>query len=214
MEYKRVFIQYDVEWLYEDSEVYPVEGKDSHAADETILKMLNDGWRIVSTVPVSKAIIMDSIKLQKEAGNKIILPEKAVTITDGIEVFLTRDSFSQGKYKKEKGVIEDTINSHVNESLVSFTVSRLQSISDVVRNIPGLPTGHASIEIKNSRDNSKIPEFAGWKETGRNIRRNPNAQNIYTYFDNIGSRYSRWREIQDFMKLNNIEEITVTVRSR
>jgi hypothetical protein len=103
---------------------------------------------------------------------------------------------------------------------IEFFVYKNQSILEVVRGIEGLPKEACSFEILNSKTGLLVSEFKGWKSTGKNVYKNPTAQNIYTYFSAIGGKIegkeaARWIHIQNRMnKINDeIEEITIRVCS-
>ena len=98
MEYKRIFIQFDP---YRDiqsddlgdtpetcniyEEYFSTEGQNSKAADLEISKLLNEGWKIVSTCPVTCSLA----KIDKSiVDNPFTL---YYTCTDGIEVFLIKE---------------------------------------------------------------------------------------------------------------------------
>lgn len=98
-----------------------------------------------------------------------------------------------------------------NEDCLEYFVLQNQHIGEITRGIEGLPLGKCKITIYDS-NNPKI-EFTEWKRvTGNN--NDYNAQNIYKYFDNTSSSgLRRFIVIQNWMKENDIEEITVKVCS-
>lgn len=99
-------------------------------------------------------------------------------------------------------LLEDTT------ALKSFFVMKGQRIDKVVRGIEGLPKGHCSYAIFDSKGGVELMSGS----TGRNVDVNPDAQNIYTYFSNSGADgISRYRIIEDKMSIGNIEEIIVKV---
>jgi hypothetical protein len=95
MEYLRIFIPFqpeavdtDVEEQEDDemfvSNVISVEDEDSEKADEQIRVALNNGFKIVSTAPITGTYIT-------EESNEDEAPVvKTYTYTDGIEVFLVK----------------------------------------------------------------------------------------------------------------------------
>lgn len=105
-------------------------------------------------------------------------------------------------------------------SYFEFFVLKNQSILDVTRGIDGLPKEACTFQILNSKTGLPVEEFKNWKLTGRNIMKNPKAQNIYTYFSAPGGKIegkytARWILIQKRMNKikDQIEEITVKVFS-
>lgn len=93
---------------------------------------------------------------------------------------------------------------------IEIVIENNQSVLNVIRGITGLPLGHCTFSIIDSITGINL--FPTWKETGRNINLNPEAQNIYTYFANQSKhRIARWREIQEIMNHENIEEITIKI---
>lgn len=120
-----------------------------------------------------------------------------------------------GKIREKNNPNEDTpIYNHQivndnNEDCLEYFVLQHQHIGEVTRGIEGLPLGKSKITIYDS-NNPKI-EFTEWtKVTGNN--NDYNAQNIYKYFDNTSSSgLRRFIVIQNWMKANDIEEITVKV---
>ena len=122
-----------------------------------------------------------------------------------------------GKIREKNNPNEDTpIYNHQivndnNEDCLEYFVLQHQHIGEVTRGIEGLPLGKSKITIYDS-NNPKI-ELTEWtKVTGNN--NDYNAQNIYKYFDNTSSSgLRRFIVIQNWMKANDIEEITVKVCS-
>jgi hypothetical protein len=97
-----------------------------------------------------------------------------------------------------------------NDGCIEYTVFQNQHIGVVTRGIEGLPLGKSRITIYDSLNPNN--EFTLWtRVTGNNY--NHNAQNVYTYFDNTSSNNGprRFLIIQDWMEINNIQEITVRV---
>ncbi len=87
MKYKRVWMEYKVEQKLINSSGMvtvnygPVDNDDTEAADKEISELLNAGWKIVSTCPVT-------------ASTNILNPEGDdvyVTYTRGIEVFMVKE---------------------------------------------------------------------------------------------------------------------------
>lgn len=121
------------------------------------------------------------------------------------------------KIREKNNPNEDTpiynhqiVNDNIEDCLEYFVLQH-QHIGEVTRGIEGLPLGKSKITIYDS-NNPKI-EFTEWKRvTGNN--NDYNAQNIYKYFDNTSSNgIRRFIVIQNWMKANDIDEITVKVCS-
>lgn len=96
MEYLRIFIPFQPEAVdteadeQEDEEMFvsnviSVEDEDSEKADEQIRVALNNGFRIVSTAPITGTYITE----EDSEGDVPVV--KTYTYTDGIEVFLVKD---------------------------------------------------------------------------------------------------------------------------
>ena len=87
MEYKRIWLKYSTEANTEYSSgmisasCYPSDNEDTAVADKEIKSYLNNGWRIVSTCPVTASKNFLTAK-----GDDVYL-----TFTSGIEVFMVRD---------------------------------------------------------------------------------------------------------------------------
>lgn len=89
MQYKRVWIPYDRDTYIKfdisskvlNANVFPIDGKKTKEADKIIAKMLNEGWKIVSTTPVTSSINMIP---QGSADTRW-------TFTSGIEVFMIKE---------------------------------------------------------------------------------------------------------------------------
>ena len=93
------------------------------------------------------------------------------------------------------------------ENYLEFFVRNNQSIAEVVRGIPDLPTGKVNcIMYDSANPNHRV--FPKWGKTGGSGK-----QNIYTYFANTGGKDYRYKLIQNYMKKNKIKEITVRVCS-
>ena len=87
MEYKRITIDYDMEF-WDVMMMASPEVKDDNAEKE-IAKLLNEGWRIISTAPIieSKAYNEEGhCKVPSLGGSDMVY-----TYTKCIEVFLVKD---------------------------------------------------------------------------------------------------------------------------
>jgi hypothetical protein len=87
MEFKRVWMSYKVEQELSNSSgmivvsYSPVDNDETEAADQEISDLLNEGWKIVSTCPVT-----GSINILNRDGEDVY-----VTFTKGIEVFIVKE---------------------------------------------------------------------------------------------------------------------------
>ena len=63
----------------------PYDFDDSDDANVDLASLLNEGWKIVSTCPVT------ATRVETDKSNRWNVVTKTFTYTDGIEVFLTRD---------------------------------------------------------------------------------------------------------------------------
>jgi hypothetical protein len=102
---------------------------------------------------------------------------------------------------------EEQILTEVN-GCVEYSVLIWQDIAIVTRGIECLPSGKCKIEIWDSNNCDNV--FKKWQRiTGKN----PEGQNIYTYFSNTSSDNINKRSVVllRWMQDNNIEEITVRV---
>ena len=95
MEYKRIYIEFDTDYSNTLHWFWPCDGKNSEKADKEIKKHLNDGWKIVSTSPVtaSRRMNADGI-VAMGMGHESLKHEwedYVFTFTSGIEVFLVKD---------------------------------------------------------------------------------------------------------------------------
>ncbi|MFN6342718.1 MAG: hypothetical protein ACK4Y6_09990, partial [Bacteroidota bacterium] len=100
------------------------------------------------------------------------------------------------------------------EGCQEFTVTKEQSVHDVLSGIEGLPTGKCEILIYNSEKPSEFLYVSG-KNNGKRTTGNKEI-NIYGYFKNIDTNKNnqlRWKLIQQEMLDKGIEEITVRVCS-
>ncbi|MGC6414078.1 MAG: hypothetical protein ACON5K_05190 [Bacteroidia bacterium] len=89
MKFKRIWIPYDKQtYINRDKKsnvlncnIYPVDSDKSKKADNIIEKMLNEGWKIVSTTPVTAS------------ENSLLAGDNDVywTFTSGIEVFMIKE---------------------------------------------------------------------------------------------------------------------------
>ena len=78
MEYKRIWLRYSTFNTY--GEVNPSESEESMKADAEIAQHINQGWRIVSTTPVTASKIDDYRKIPY-----------VFTYTCGVEVFMVKE---------------------------------------------------------------------------------------------------------------------------
>jgi hypothetical protein len=95
-----------------------------------------------------------------------------------------------------------------------FTVTKEQSIHDVVSGIEGLPQGKCEIVIYNSAKPSEFL-YASKHSNGKRVTGDKKTT-IYGYFNNIDTNKNnqqRWKIIQQEMLDKGIEEITVRICS-
>lgn len=90
------------------------------------------------------------------------------------------------------------------ENCIEFSVYQNESIADVVRGIPGLPTGKVTISMFDAMDMG-LQIYPSWIRTGSG------NQNIYTYFSNTGGPDRRFKLIRKYMIEHNIQEMIVRV---
>ena len=87
MEFKRVWMAYKVEQELSNSNgmvvvLYsPLDNEETEAADQEISDLLNKGWKIVSTCPIT-----GSVNILKRDGDDVY-----ATFTRGIEVFMVKE---------------------------------------------------------------------------------------------------------------------------
>jgi hypothetical protein len=89
MKFKRIWIPYGRQTFIErdrstnvlNCNIYPVDSEESQDADRLIEKMLNEGWKIVSTTPVTAS------------ENSLLAGGDDVywSFTRGIEVFMIKE---------------------------------------------------------------------------------------------------------------------------
>ena len=95
MEYKRIFIQFNTDYSESLHYIWTCDDENSKRADKEIKKHLNDGWRIVSTSPVtaSKRMNADGIAAMGLGYDSLKheWQDYVFTFTTGIEVFLVKD---------------------------------------------------------------------------------------------------------------------------
>ena len=95
MDYKRIYIEFDTDYNDAGHWIWPYEGEYSKKADKEIKDHLNDGWKIVSTSPLtgSRRINADGLSAMG-LGHDLLKHEwqdYVFTFTRGIEVFLVKD---------------------------------------------------------------------------------------------------------------------------
>jgi H2-forming N5,N10-methylenetetrahydromethanopterin dehydrogenase-like enzyme len=88
MQYKRMYIPFDNDMQYDSNDgqstvLYsPNDGERTLKADKEIRKNIEEGWKIVSTCPITA-----SINLLHDRGRDDVY----ATYTQGIEVFMVKD---------------------------------------------------------------------------------------------------------------------------
>jgi hypothetical protein len=86
MEYKRIWMPYKTDFSVVCKYFYPSDDENTEKADNEIAKLLSEGWRIISTAPITGSQARDEKGLCS-----IGLPEMVYTYTIGIEVFLVKE---------------------------------------------------------------------------------------------------------------------------
>ena len=88
MEYKRIWMSYDYDFLDGLMSAIPMDSEDTKKADKEIAKLLKEGWRIISTAPVTGSRAYNERGL---CGIPNMGSDMVYTFTCGIEVFLVKD---------------------------------------------------------------------------------------------------------------------------
>ena len=91
MDYKRIYIPFNINYSDSFNWILPKEGEDSESADEEIKKHLNDGLRILSTAPVTASWRRNATNTSGLLPTKHEWQDYVFTYTAGIEVFLVKD---------------------------------------------------------------------------------------------------------------------------
>ena len=86
MKYKRFLIPYNEDFCTQLKYVRPSGDEDTNKADNEITKLLSEGWRIISTAPITGSRAFD-----EEGLSSIRSPKMVYTYTTGIEVFLVKE---------------------------------------------------------------------------------------------------------------------------
>jgi len=86
MKYKRIWMPYNVDFVRHLDYVRPSDDEDTNKADNEITKLLSEGWRIISTAPITGSRAFD-----EEGLSSIRSPKMVYTYTTGIEVFLVKE---------------------------------------------------------------------------------------------------------------------------
>jgi hypothetical protein len=86
MKYKRIWMPYNVDFITILKYVKPSDNEDTNKADNEITKLLSEGWRIISTAPITGSQAYD-----EDGLSSIRKPEMVYTFTTGIEVFLVKE---------------------------------------------------------------------------------------------------------------------------
>lgn len=153
-------------------------------------------------------------------------PTRQLKVRRGLVMYKTRERL--GYMKGDKGIAnhqendnkppESPINNYEiiseHNGCIEFTVTKEQSIHEVVSGIDGLPAGKCEIVIYNSVNPDEFL-YASEKNVGKRITGRRKI-NIYGYFKNPDTNknsQSRWKLIQQEMRDKEIEEITVRVFS-
>jgi len=86
MKYKRIWMPYDADFVTILMMVRPSDYEDTKKADNEITKLLSEGWRIISTAPITGSQAYD-----REGLSSLRNPEMVYTFTTGIEFFLVKE---------------------------------------------------------------------------------------------------------------------------
>jgi len=87
MKYKRIWMPYNVDFVRHLDYVRPSDDEDTNKADNEITKLLSEGWRIISTAPITGSQAYDRLGLSSLRNH----PEMVYTFTIGIEFFLVKE---------------------------------------------------------------------------------------------------------------------------
>lgn len=153
-------------------------------------------------------------------------PTRQLKVRRGLVMNNTRERLgckkgNDGKAKSKKDDNKPPTSPENNYELIydkdgcqEFTVSKDQSVHDVVSGIEGLPNGKCEIVIYDSA-NPKTFIYTSKHNKGKRVTGNKEIS-IYGYFSNIDTNRNnqpRWKVIQQEMLDKGIEEITVRVCS-
>ena len=86
MKYKRIWMPYNVDFVIVLDYVKPSDNEDTNKADNEITKLLSEGWRIISTAPITGSRAYD-----EDGFSSLRKPAMVYTFTTGIEVFLVKE---------------------------------------------------------------------------------------------------------------------------
>jgi hypothetical protein len=87
MKYKRIFMPYDTNFVTMLMMVRPSDYEDTNKAENEITKLLSEGWRIISTAPITGSQAYDRDGLSSLRNR----PEMVYTFTTGIVFFLVKE---------------------------------------------------------------------------------------------------------------------------
>jgi len=153
-------------------------------------------------------------------------PTRQLKVRRGIVMRNTRERLgckkgNNGKAKSKKDDNKPPTSPENNYELIydkdgcqEFTVTKVQSIHDVVSGIEGLPIGKCEIFIYDSAD-PNVYIYISKHNNGKRVTGDKKIT-IYGYFNNIDTNKNnqpRWKVIQQEMLDKGIEEITVRVCS-
>jgi hypothetical protein len=151
-------------------------------------------------------------------------PTRQLKVRRGLVMNNTRERLdckkgNDGKAKSKKDDNKPPTSPENNYELIydkdgcqEFTVTKEQSVHDVVSGIEGLPTGKCEIVIYDSANPNEYI-YTSKHKSGKRIT-GTKKKTIYGYFGNSDtSNQPRWKVIQQEMLDKGIEEITVRVCS-
>jgi hypothetical protein len=153
-------------------------------------------------------------------------PTRQLKVRRGIVMRNTRERLgckkgNNGKTKSKKDDNKPPTSPENNYEIISeyngcieFTVTKDQSVHEVISGIEGLPTGKCEILIYNSA-NPKEFLYPSKRNNGKRLTGNK-KENVYGYFQNPDTNKNnqpRWKLIQQEMLDKGIEEVTVRVCS-
>ena len=180
--------------------------------ERLLIKILKPLFNLKNNPNAKSSSNSNPTKAYKFRRNQII---KNTKLRLGCRIKESLTIMQNEKAQTENTIFYDQKDVEDENGCIEYYVSSNQNIAEVTRGIEGLYEGLVKIDIWNSNNFSQYFDLIKFQNPTTGKGKGSKSQNIYTYFsNNAGENHnniSRDLLISNWMRLNNVEEITVRV---